>query len=770
MGESQHLPPPELPGTPVSFLWGTTFHQQPKNLGGHPGILQWHSLSPGLHRRCFGGSELWCIPGMDKSQSSPGIHHGGGGRNTVCLHLQQTWLALCPCKLYKGSSHTPLPKDKHLGILPQRKVEESPYGQISQLKVCQLLSAGPQIVHPVGLNGGGKPVMVTLPEPLSSSASITANEHPYMRINIPPPPLEEPECTTLPVDKAHTIPATNSSQTPPKPRVSIVAEVNDLLTWAMADESSCKSNHSPIGKVATVEAVTSPPRKSEASPWPVNTSSQVGMEEAEASLEGLPTNISPIATTCSSRSASLSVDPIELWTNANMATDHMLCIKRSADLKRQQVIWELGLQLHQSEVNEVASVEKAKVIHSQEVLDTKVGCARSVLEAKCNYWVAVQEAKMIRGNLLQKSEIADSKAIGKAMALRSSQSMALHREHMRLMQELEEQALREESKSHHDFLSTCQATLHHTLQPLRENLATSYDVLLGWSLPLPPSVLPTRTPLVEEQPPTVAPPTPTPKWSPRPKRWLPSPEPQWSTSMDMTASKAMQEGPSSPKRWEIPAWFTSLKPSHAKAFLQDSSIMKEARLYFFSNHSYNFVDDGTHDLSDVFKELAKSTSLFGEAIYEIQLSWTRLEELKQANYTLLSLPKGLRFLRVVPTLESPKVMGLMGIHDPDALWHYADYTYCPRCGKEGQNEGTVVNHLRTTHYRLGLVCHKCFGCPSVMLDSLHWHGHQDCWQYSVPSGLGLSNGPTLQTKGLYKGVKAVLFNQTPFLLEGQKIW
>ena len=26
MGESQHLPPPELPGTPMSFLWGTTLH------------------------------------------------------------------------------------------------------------------------------------------------------------------------------------------------------------------------------------------------------------------------------------------------------------------------------------------------------------------------------------------------------------------------------------------------------------------------------------------------------------------------------------------------------------------------------------------------------------------------------------------------------------------------------------------------------------------------------------------------------------------------
>ena len=46
-------------------------------------------------------------------------------------------------QLYEGSNHTPLPEGKHLGILPQGKVEKSPYGQISQLEVCQLLSAGP---------------------------------------------------------------------------------------------------------------------------------------------------------------------------------------------------------------------------------------------------------------------------------------------------------------------------------------------------------------------------------------------------------------------------------------------------------------------------------------------------------------------------------------------------------------------------------------------------------------------------------------------------
>ena len=128
-------------------------------------------------------------------------------------------------QLYGGSSHTPLLKDKHLGILPQGKVKESSYGWISQLKVCWVLSTGPQVVYPVGLKGNEKPVTTTLPELLHSSVSVTTNEHPYMGINIPPPLLEEPECTALLVDEVHTIPASNSPKTPPKPRVSIVAEV-----------------------------------------------------------------------------------------------------------------------------------------------------------------------------------------------------------------------------------------------------------------------------------------------------------------------------------------------------------------------------------------------------------------------------------------------------------------------------------------------------------------------------------------------------------------
>ena len=164
-------------------------------------------------------------------------------------------------------------------------------------------------------------------------------------------------------------------------------------------------------------------------------------------------------------------------------------------------------------------------------------------------------------------------------------------------------------------------------------------------------------------------------------------------------------------------------------------MVKEARREYFSKHSYNFTTDSTCNLSRVFKHLAISTNLLGNSIYEIQTSWTGPEELKQANYTLLSLPKGLKFLWVVPPSEFPKVMGLMGIHDPDALHHFGSVTYCPWYGKEGQNEGTMVNHLWTIQYRLGLVCNRCYGCLSTTSDTLHCHGQRDCCQLreSIPS-------------------------------------
>ena len=130
--------------------------------------------------------------------------------------------------------------------------------------------------------------------------------------------------------------------------------------------------------------------------------------------------------------------------------------------------------------------------------------------------------------------------------------------------------------------------------------------------------------------------------------------------------------------------------------------------------------------------MAKTTGLLGSAIYEIKEAWTGQDELQQANYMLRTLPKGLTFFRVVSQSKSPKVMGLMGIHNLDMLHHFNGLTDCPWCGKEGQNGGTIVNHLWTVHYKLGLICEKCFGCPSIMSEAIHCHRWKDC----QPSGEG----------------------------------
>ena len=60
-------------------------------------------------------------------------------------------------------------------------------------------------------------------------------------------------------------------------------------------------------------------------------------------------------------------------------------------------------------------------------------------------------------------------------------------------------------------------------------------------------------------------------------------------------------------------------------------------------------------------------------------------------------------------------MGLTSIHHPDVLHHFSEVTNCLWCGKEGQNEGTIVNHLQMMHYKIGLVCKKYFSAPQSHL-------------------------------------------------------
>ena len=184
-------------------------------------------------------------------------------------------------------------------------------------------------------------IITTLPEPLTSGKSIIANKHSYLEIDISP--KREPDTKDLLIGEASIILEAIPPKSSPEPKCSMAAEVDNLLTQAMADTSNCKSKQSSPEKTATVAATMSPPCRPEVTTPPANTSSQASVEEAEGSLEGVPTNISLIAAAYSSRSISPPVDLSELQANANKAIDNMFHLKETLNIKRQRAAWELGV-------------------------------------------------------------------------------------------------------------------------------------------------------------------------------------------------------------------------------------------------------------------------------------------------------------------------------------------------------------------------------------------------------------------------------------------
>ena len=263
---------------------------------------------------------------------------------STCVSSGPDWLYILT-QLYEGTNHAPLPKDKHLGVLPQGKAE-SPCGQISQLEVHQLLSARLQVIYPMGLNGGDQSVTIDLPGLMHSGSSVTTNEHPYIKIDIPSPTPEEQDGANLPLGGGHTTQAVALPKTPWKPRVTLTAKVGKLLTQGMTEDYNCEPKHSAMAKELATKADTSPPLKMEVAALPLDMSSQASVPETEASMESNPVPNSPTAVAYSSCSDSPTMDLPELQVDAHLAINHMLSIKRSLDLKRQWAIWDFETSLH----------------------------------------------------------------------------------------------------------------------------------------------------------------------------------------------------------------------------------------------------------------------------------------------------------------------------------------------------------------------------------------------------------------------------------------
>ena len=112
--------------------------------------------------------------------------------------------------------------------------------------------------------------------------------------------------------------------------------------------------------------------------------------ETEASIESNPTHNSPTAVADSNHSDSPAMDLPELQAGAHLAINHMLSVRRSSELKRQQAIWDYEALLHQREAETAATNERAKIACWRKSLQARAKCAKAVMRAKCDYWVAVQ--------------------------------------------------------------------------------------------------------------------------------------------------------------------------------------------------------------------------------------------------------------------------------------------------------------------------------------------------------------------------------------------
>ena len=131
-------------------------------------------------------------------------------------------------------------------------------------------------------------------------------------------------------------------------------------------------------------------------------------------------------------------------------------------------------------------------------------------------------------------------------------------------------------------------------------------------------------------------------------------------------------------RWKDEMPFKkSLKRSWQEAFTKDSNLVQQAREDYFKTNHPHFNWETSHDLSDVFQDMILHVSHLDSQIYEIQEARTGWEDLQYANNALRTLPKGLQIFHPVSPLESPKVMGLTGAHNPDALHCFASVTFCP---------------------------------------------------------------------------------------------
>ena len=127
-----------------------------------------------------------------------------------------------------------------------------------------------------------------------------------------------------------------------------------------------------------------------------------------------------------------------------------------------------------------------------------------------------------------------------------------------------------------------------------------------------------------------------------------------------------------------------LKESHQEAFSKDTEIIKAARWAYYPSIRQMFSQEGSYDLTSIFREMARETNLLNVEIHEVWEVWAGRWELKAANNAAKASQWEIAFFCMVLPTELPNIMGLKGIHSPKALCQWGSCLFCHWCAKEGQ--------------------------------------------------------------------------------------
>ena len=174
-------------------------------------------------------------------------------------------------QLNEDTCHVPLPKEGHLGILPQGEADMTAFEKISQMEVCQLLTSGLQVAYPVGLNGHEDPIIISLPKSLANSISLTGGKSVYLEIDILQPLAKELDKKASPLGRCSTI--IISTPLTLEREVSMTMEVRNLLSQVILDTSGHGSGDSTPKRPNPVVVLTPLPHKQKDLPKLVDTSS-----------------------------------------------------------------------------------------------------------------------------------------------------------------------------------------------------------------------------------------------------------------------------------------------------------------------------------------------------------------------------------------------------------------------------------------------------------------------------------------------------------------